>query len=233
MRPLVICFFCLFSFFSYGQEEKLIDSLLLNNIDKKYLEDQFYIGVNYNVLLNRPASVSQSNLSYGLHFGFIKDIPLNEKRNIGFGIGAGYAINAYYSNLKAYKESGSILYEKIADTISFSRNKIGTHLIDVPVEFRWRTSTADSFEFWRIYAGVRFSYIFANRSKYIGEPDNLTFSNEDIRPFQYGLYTSFGYNTWNFYAQYQLSSLIENKRTTDGEQIDMNVLRLGLIFYIL
>ena len=45
--------------------------------DRKYLEDQFYLGVTYNFLMDLPEEAEQRNLSYGLQGGFIKDIPLN------------------------------------------------------------------------------------------------------------------------------------------------------------
>ena len=67
--------------------------------DLKYLEDQFYVGITYNLILNKPEGVTQSNFSYGLQGGIIKDIPLNIGRNVGIGIGLGEAYKSYYSNL--------------------------------------------------------------------------------------------------------------------------------------
>src|SRR5690606_31763069 len=63
-------------------------------VDTKYLEDQFYVGLTYNFLMDMPTDVTQRNLSYGLHGGFIKDIPLNLGRTVGLGIGIGYGINS-------------------------------------------------------------------------------------------------------------------------------------------
>ncbi|MDO1499205.1 outer membrane beta-barrel protein [Winogradskyella maritima] len=76
------------------------DTLL---VDNRYLEDQFYLGLTYNFLLEKPDAVSQSNLSYGLQGGLIKDIPLNEERNIAMGLGVGYGYYTYYSNLRLWK----------------------------------------------------------------------------------------------------------------------------------
>lgn len=214
-------------------QAQALDSLLIREPDDKYLEDQFYIGISYNALLNRPTNVDQSSLPYGLQLGFIKDVPLNARRNIGFGIGVGYSVNSFYSNLRAVKSGEEIYYERIPDSIDFKRNKIEAHMIDVPIEFRWRTSKAGTHSFWRIYSGIKLGYNFANRSRYIDADNRLSFTNPDIRKLQYGAYLSFGYNTWNFYVQYQLNDLIENRETITGEPIDMRVLQLGLIFYIL
>ena len=216
-------------FASYGQDTTQISSI------SKYLEDQFYVGITYNLLLERPDDVSQNNFSYGIQLGFIKDIPLNTRRNTGFGIGLGYAVNSYYTNLRASKAGNSIIYEDIASDVSYRRNKIETHLVEMPVEFRWRTSTAYSYKFWRIYTGIKLGYVFANASKYVESDQKDKFFNSDIRKLQYGLYISFGYNTWNFYANYQLSNIFKKGvlTTVPEEEINMNVLKIGLIFYIL
>jgi hypothetical protein len=45
---------------------------------------------------------------------------------------------------------------------------------------------------------------------------------------------SMGYNTWNFYANYSLTSLYkEGVVNGSDEVIEMKPLRLGLIFYML
>ncbi|ETN94432.1 porin family protein [Zhouia amylolytica] len=231
MRCPVILFFILFNVVSSHAQE--LDSLLNRAPDTKYLEDQFYIGIGYNALLNKPEGIKQSSLSYGLHFGFIKDIPLNQKRNIALGVGLGYAVNSFYENLMAYKENGVVLYDRIPDSVDFKRNKIESHSIDFPLELRFRTSDTQTHSFWRVHTGLKIRYAFANRSRYIDEESHISFDNPDVNKLQYGAYLSVGYNTWNVYVQYQLNDLFDNAITSEGEPIAMNVLHLGLIFYIL
>ena len=57
------------------------------------------MGVTYNILLKLPDGVSQSNLSYGLQLGFVRDIPLNPQGTFAVGVGLGYGVNSYYSAL--------------------------------------------------------------------------------------------------------------------------------------
>ena len=224
-----LCFLLFFiPFIVLGQEKT--DSLTV--IDSHYLEDQFYVGVSYNVLINGPDAIDQRNLSYNLQTGFIKDIPFNAKRNFGIGIGLGYAVNAYYSNLVATQLDGAIAYD-IFDDDDFNRSKLATHAIEMPFELRWRTSNAKDYKFWRIYAGAKVGYIFSGRSKLVANNGNDSFSNDDIRNFQYGLMFNFGYNTWNIHAYYGLNTLLEDEVRLNGEAIDLSVLRIGLIFYIL
>ena len=202
--------------------------------DHKYLEDQFYLGITYNALFEEPDGVTQRSLSYGLLGGFIKDLPLNKNRNVGLGIGLGYSLNSYYTNLLATETADGIEYSIIGNQISFKRSKIETHTLEVPIEFRWRSSTAISHKFWRVYGGLKLGYVFSGRSKFVTDDDKIAFSNEDIREFQYGLIFSFGYNTFNFHAYYSLQDLFDDgTQTVDGDRLGMVPLHVGIIFYIL
>ena len=222
-----ICFVFLIS-------AKAQDNPLEMEPDYKYLEDQFYLGTTFNILFEEPQGVTQRSLSYGLFGGIIKDIPINTDRNVGFGIGLGYAINSYYTNLLATETTSGIEYSIIGSDVSFKRSKIETHTLEFPIEFRWRTSNAISHKFWRIYTGVKLGYTFSGRSKFVSDTDKIAFSNDDITKFQYGLIFSFGYNTFNFHAYYALHDLLESGTTTvDGDRLGMVPLHIGLIFYIL
>ena len=69
-------------------------------LDSLYREDQIYIGVTYNTFIQAPESLSQTNFSPGFKVGLIRDFPINSKRNIAIGLGAGYALNAYVQIIK-------------------------------------------------------------------------------------------------------------------------------------
>ncbi|WP_160130658.1 porin family protein [Kordia antarctica] len=202
--------------------------------DENYREDQFYIGITYNILQNRPSGISQNNLSNGIHLGVIRDFPINKKRNKAIGIGLGYSYNSYFHNLKATKTDIGITYEAIDNDESFKRNKYRTHVVELPIEYRWRTSTASDYKFWRIYGGFKVGYIFSGISKFVGDTERIRFQNDDLNRLQYGLTLSAGYNTWNFHVYYGLNSMFKNNTmTVSGEQFDMNTIKVGLMFYIL
>ncbi|MFK7747685.1 MAG: porin family protein [Kordia sp.] len=216
--------------FGVAQEEAMQDTIP----DNTYREDQFYIGFTYNILQNRPSEISQNNLSNGIHLGFIRDFPINEKRNKAIGIGVGYSYNAYFHNLKAIETDTEISYQVIDGGESFKRNKYRTHVVELPIEFRWRTSTASNYKFWRVYGGFKLGYIFSGISKFVSNDEKIKFQNDDINRFQYGLTLSAGYNTWNFHVYYGLNKLFKDTTfTTDGEQFEMSIIKVGLLFYIL
>jgi hypothetical protein len=73
----------------------------------------------------------------------------------------------------------------------------------VPLEFRWRSSTFESYKFWRIYGGVKFSYLLYDKS--VLKTAGTKRSCSDFNDFLYGVYLSGGYNTINLYAYYGLN----------------------------
>ena len=233
-----LMFRLLFLFFVFTtlsiQAQVLNDSVSPNS---RYFEDQFYLGITYNFLLNQPEGVEQQNLSYGLQAGFIKDIPFNTEGTIGMGIGLGLGLSTYYSNIGATENEGSVAYEILDDNIDYRRSKLETHSIELPIEFRWRTSTADQYKFWRIYTGVKFEYVYDARSKFVPDSGSdlpmTSFRNPDVSQLQYGLTFNFGYNSFNAHIYYSLSNLLNDDVLLNQESIKIKPLRVGLIFYIL
>jgi len=199
----------------------------------RYFEDQFYAGITYNFVLNQPEGVNQRNFSYGIQAGFIKDIPFNNERTFGIGLGLGLGLYTYYSNLRALDEEEGITYVIEEDESSFKRSKLETHLVEVPLELRWRTSDQNSYSFWRIYTGVKFGYAFNSRSKFVRDNGKESFRNTDVEEFQYGLTFNFGFHNFNIHAYYSLTNLFNDNVTLDDNAIEFTPLRVGLIFYIL
>jgi len=205
----------------------------MDEFEEFYREDQFYMGVTYNILLDMPDGVSQNGLSYGLQGGVIRDFPLNRACTFALGVGLGYAFNSYYTNLRALKEGENIRYEILSGS-DYNRNKLETHIIELPLEFRWRNSTRTEHKFWRIYGGFKLGYIVGTRSKFVTDEFKDSFFNPDSENFRYGLMLNVGYNTFNLHLYYGLNNLFEDGITIeDGQSLNMIPLHLGLIFYIL
>ncbi|MDF1517172.1 MAG: porin family protein [Lutibacter sp.] len=199
-------------------------------IDLKYLEDQLYLSLTYTILNNKPATISQNGFSGGFSFGFIKDIPLNEQRNIGFGIGVGYAYNVYVQNLKISRENQITVFELAED---YKTNRLGINSIEMPIEFRWRTSTPEKYNFWRVYTGMRFAYITSSKTKFVDSDVVLTTKNiPELNKIQYGATIAVGYGNWNLYFYYGLSPLFKDA-VFNEKNIDLKDIKIGLKFYIM
>lgn len=215
-----VLFFLLMTEINFGQTS-----------DEKYLEDQIYISLTYNVLLNKPALINQNGFSGGFSFGFIKDIPFNKKRTFGVGLGVGYSYNALIQNLKISQFQGTTIFE---EAVNFNSNKLTLKSIDFPVEIRWRNSTPTKFKFWRIYSGVKFSYITSGKSKYKSSLETVTTKNvTEINRFQYGATIAAGYGTWNLYVYYGLNSIFNKAALLNNKTINLKQFNVGLKFYIM
>lgn len=237
MKYILIILIAFISFqITHAQEAFVVAKTTDSIIDNNYREDQFYASITYNLLGRKISGVSQIGFSSGFHIGFIRDMPINEKRNMAIGIGLGLSTNSYNQNILISENNGDYNYALLDDDISFSKNKFSTYLIEMPLELRWRTSTATDYDFWRIYTGLKVGYVIYNSSKFNGSPEDIQLSSiDDFNALQFGLTISAGYSNVNFHLYYGLNSLFDSnaKLNSENESIKMNAVKIGLIFYIL
>ena len=216
----------------FSQESKSPSPII--KVDSLYREDQFYLGFTYNSLLNKRDVISQNKFSSGIDLGFLRDMPINKSRTFAIAAGLGFSYDRCFHNLLITKTDQSILYSTLGSANNTSKNRQDQYYVDVPLEFRWRTSTPESHEFWIIYAGVKLSYLI--RDKYSHNDNDSIYSisgNTDLNQFQFKTYMAFGYNTWNFYVNYGLTPFFNSSAKINGEAIAIRTLNLGLMFYIL
>ncbi len=212
------------------------DTIPEANLDKKYREDQFYIGVTYNLLVNVPSNVNLRGVSGGIQFGFLRDMPINERRNVAIALGAGVALDQFGTNLFiGERPDETTIFSVLDSNIDFDTNRFSMATIEVPLEFRWRTSTAADEKFWRIYGGIRAGYTYYYRG-FFSQAGNEV-SQTDIPEFdnlRLGATLSFGYSTFNFYAYYSLNPFFQDAVIEEtGEAFDFRTVKVGVIFYIL
>ncbi len=212
------------------------DSIQKTTVDSLYLEDQFYVGFGFNLLLDKPEGFSQNGFSGGLHLGYIRDIPINKRRNFGFGVGVGWSINTYNQNLFiGEKETEQTIFNVVdRGDLDVNTNRFSTYLIEAPLELRWRTSTATDYKFWRIYAGVRLGYIYHFKSKF-EQPNNAVNQTQldELNRFRVAGTFTFGYNVFNFSFYYSLNPLFDGTLEDENTPVNLVPLKIGLMFYIL
>lgn len=202
-------------------------------IDSLYREDQFYIGVTYNLLKNTPVGFSNDKFSTGFSAGFLRDMPINTNRNLAIAPGLGLTFNNYSQNIGITAPNGIQQYAVLTDPTTYSSNKFSQLFVDVPLEFRWRGSTFENHNFFRIHGGLKLSYLLYDRSIYrSGAGDTVITSNPDFNKFLYGTYVSAGYGGVNLYVYYGLNALFKTAQIA-GTKVDVKSLNIGLIFYIL
>ena len=86
------------------------------------------------------------------------------------------------------------------------------------------------YKFWRIYSGFKIKKNFSLKSNPSYGSDTVI---KDFNDWTSSIYINAGYNTWNISLEYDLNPIIEDKKTINGDNLNISFLRLGLIFYFL
>lgn len=219
----IIVFLSLFNaIYCVGQRDSL-------NIGDRYLEDQLYLKVSYNVLNNQPENVKSSSFSYGISLGYIRDFPIVKSGKLAFGIGLGYGYDSFSQGIDIKETNGSYSLTPAAS----NNRKMRIHTLELPIEFRIRTSEPNKYSFWRVYAGLKLGYNLSSRFDYYNMNGEQSYGRLDLmNNFQSGLTLSAGYGSFNFYIYYGLTPVFKNAMI-DNLKVNTRVLKLGLSFYLL
>jgi len=234
MKKLLFFAFGIFTLCSSFSQTASIDSVA-KPVDSLYREDQFYVGLTFHLLKDLPESVSQSGFSGGLHLGFIRDFPINKRRNIAIGAGLGWSWNSYGQELFIGEdENNNTIFRNLKDPlVDYDTNRFATQLLELPLEFRWRTSTPENYKFWRIYTGFKLGYIYYFKSNF-RQGDNQVIQTDvpELDRLRLGTTFTFGYNTFNFHVYYSLNPFFKNAQLNNSP-VEITTFKLGLMFYIL
>ena len=210
---------------SFGQEQ-------LNDVDSSfYREDQIYLGTSFMLLNSNQEKFRSQGISKYFQLGFIRDIPLISSGKLAIGLGLGYSFQDYNSNLVRFNINNESSIYIVNYTLN-QKSKISFNSIEFPISLRWRNSSPNNNQFWRVYSGFKFQRNFLSKLKYTtGEIKNIS---DEVNNWNKELYLSFGYNTWNFHFSYGLNQIIQNLQNQySGKSFKVRSLKIGLIFYIL
>ena len=215
MRLKLLITFSLFNILN-GQENKNLN----------YKEDQIYFNFNFDFQLKSIEDYQQNGFSRSFNIGLLKDISLNEKGNKALAFGLGYGFSRLVSNLDVGENLNFIIQSDSA-----LRNRLSYHSIQFPVELRLRTSTLESFAFWRVYLGYRLNYNFSAKYKpFFGRETEL---KNQVSEFSHSLSLSLGFDTWNIRFETGLSPVIKISSNSNNINNNFYVSSIGLVFYLL
>ena len=228
MRKLFFIFFLFPPFFPNAQ------ALASKNQDDLgfYREDQLYVGFSFISLDSNNESFNQNGLSSHFQLGFVRDIPLISSGKLAIGLGLGYSFQQYNSNLIRFGINSENSIFTVNNNSNTEKSKLSFNFIEFPISLRWRNSTINDYQFWRVYSGIKFQRNFLSKLK-DSRNDIKNVSNE-INNWNKDLYLSFGYNTWNFYFSYGLNQIVKKFTSPDSNKLfKVRPFKIGLIFYLL
>ena len=224
MRKLSFIFF-LFAQFSLNAQSLKKDKTGF------YREDQIYTGFSFISLESNNKSFNQRGLSSHFQIGIVRDIPLISSGKLSIGLGVGYSFQNYNSNLIRFNIDNQDPIFIVNNTLK-QKSKLAYNFIEFPISLRWRNSSLNNYQFWRVYTGIKFQRNLFSKLKY-SSGDIINISNE-VNNWNKELYLSFGYNTWNFYFSYGLDQIMKNIRDQYSDKpFKVKSLKIGLIFYLL
>ena len=192
---------------------------------------RFILQLSYNQFFDQPSPIRKSTFSYGLSTGFIKDFTLNKRGSVAVAFGLGYGYDSFNHKLKVTEANGQTNFSSDGNVA----NEMYTHNLEIPLELRWRSSTANSYNFWRIYLGLKTTYNFSNQFDFTDTSTGIqtSFTNiSDYNKWQFGATLSAGYDAFNIHIYYGLSSIYDNA-SINGEAINTKIIKFGLIYYLL
>ena len=195
--------------------------------DSIYREDQIYASIGYPLLIDTPQGITQNKLSHTFSLGFIRDMPINSSRNLALGLGFGLNYNVVYTNLQFTDDMETTTFVS-SDVI----NQWNSVDVEIPLEFRWRSSTPANYQFWRIYAGVVGYYsLSAKQRTRAAIMESIT--SLSVQNFRLAFRLNIGNNTWNLTYTHPIDSLFDFDKSTHNKSLSqLKTAKLGLVFYI-
>ena len=202
-------------------------ALAQSPVDSSYREDQIYASIGYPLLIETPEGLTQNKLSHTFSFGFIRDMPINSSRNLAFGLGLGLNYNVVYTNLQFTDDMKSTTF--VSSDVTNQWNSVD---VEIPLEFRWRNSTAMNYQFWRIYGGVVGYYsLSAKQRTTTALTESIT--SLSVQNFRLALRLNVGNNTWNLTYTHPIDSFFDFNISAHNKSLSqLKTAKLGLIFYI-
>ena len=195
--------------------------------DSLYREDQIYASMGYPLLIDTPEGLTQNKLSHTFSLGFIRDMPINSARNLAFGLGLGLNYNVVYTNLQFTDDMKSTTF--VSSDVTNQWNSVD---VEIPLEFRWRNSTAVNYQFWRIYGGVVGYYSLSAKQR-TRTALTESISSLSVQNFRLALWLNIGNNTWNLTYTHPIDSFFDFDKSAHNKSLSqLKTAKLGLIFYI-
>ena len=201
-------------------------TLAQSQADSAYRDDQIYAAIGYPMLLNAPDGITQNKLSHTFSLGYIRDMPINDNRNIAIGLGLGINYNVLFTNLQFNDDMTTNVVS--SDII----NQWNSTEVEIPLEFRWRNSTPTNYRFWRVYAGLVGHYALSAK-QYTNSGSLKSSVPLTPRNFRLAFRLNVGNNTWNLTYSYPIDSLFDFGKSAEDKTLnEIKTAKLGLIFYI-
>ncbi|MBI9039376.1 MAG: outer membrane beta-barrel protein [Bacteroidales bacterium] len=189
---------------------------------------KFSIGVDLfsDIWFDVPSSISQRTINKGFDIFGMYNYQFG-KSNFSFAIGAGLGTHNFFSDSKIEDvSSDSLIFNIIADSLSYKKSKISVTYLDVPLEFRLKTKGK-----FKMSLGFKAGYLINSNAKYKGNITKIKKVKEkrkdikNLETFRYGATFRIGLGGFSLYGYYSLSKLFKK-----GQSNEMYPVSIGVTF---
>jgi len=205
-------------------------------------QDRLIFDVFLDIWQDTPDEIDLEIFNRGVNIALVYDYPIGYSN---FSVASGISFtshNMYSDHWYSYSsELDGYKFIKIDEQLSYSNNKISLNYIDLPVEFRFRTTpTRDFPHTFRVALGAKLGFLVQSHTKYVGdyfvendENNNIRsirykeHSLDNIEDWRYGIMARIGYGNVNITAYYPLTGIFKHNNFTD-----MRPISIGLSFII-
>ena len=187
--------------------------------------DRLIFQITHDNWMNKPDSVKVKWFNRGFSGYLQYDQPLFKSKNVSVAPGIGIASHNVYFNSRIEKNDTATYFQPLADSITYSKNKLNTTYADIPLELRFRTNPNKFNKTWKLALGIKVGYLLSATHKYRGKNYGILGNrplDEEIKvkdkfvpnmnKLRYGTMVRLGYSNFNIFAFYSLSTLFDTNK---------------------
>jgi hypothetical protein len=210
--------FCVFGLRAQSKKDSLARSEYNIYKYKPVPQDRMILEVNHTGWLGAPSGLQGTYTSGGVNFMFFFDHPIGSS-HFSFAWGGGISsynihgpISLVYHQDSVTKNFAFTSVEK--RTEPYNINRIGLKILEVPVEFRFRSRTDYQF---KLSIGGKFGYVVQSFRKIFDKDENVKIFNiKGVNPWRYGVTFRVGWEQLHLTVFYSISEFFDSGKGTPG-----------------
>jgi len=205
---------------SYSQDQEVKDITAFPN-------PALIVNWSYNSFTSVPKELEISPFSMGVDIYGMYTL-LGKESFAALAVGGGLSVQNIKSN-SYFISADSSYFSPIPKELSFSKNKVTTVFLDVPIELRFRSRPKPRDKAgivrkrnFRFAIGFKIGFNIQRYIKYDGEDYRLfnygntikfkEYALRNILPYRYGVYSSIGIGRISIFAYYALTDFFEKNK---------------------
>ena len=210
--------FCFVASQAQSKKDSLAKSEFNINRYKPTPKDRMILEVNHTGWMGVPAELQERFFSGGVNIMFFFDHPIKTS-HFSFAWGGCFSSYNIHGNINVMYHVDSVTknisYTSLEKrTEPYNINRIGLKIVEVPMEFRFRSRTDYQF---KLSLGFKVGYVVQSFRKIFDKDENVKiFDIKGINPWRYGVTFRMGWEQLHLTAFYSLSEFFADGKGTPG-----------------